>query len=214
MYRIFTTRGGEKEMKKTCVVLIMLVGSIAFASSLSIPWYVDSIITNIGLPPSTDGNLALLYLKSTVDHPLTCTIAYYNADGAYLGPNPDFTDVTTGKPYVNTFAIAAKAAVGFRPVADDPISGLTSPWGPNGVGAVGTLGGQESAAGVKIPNRPRSVNGQAIPGSNPSVVDIKKNGSITISWSGDATDLQGSQQSWAKGSGTLVSFSHLLPPGK
>jgi len=190
-------------MKKMSVVLIMLVGSIAFASSLSIPWYVDNAPVNTGLPPTSDGGLSLIYLKSTVDRVLTCEIAYYNADGAFLGPLPPN----------NTFTIQPKAALGFRPVADDPISGLTSPWG-----GVGTAGGQEGAAGVAVPNRPRSANSSTvINGSNPPVVDQKKNGSITISWFGvgaEATDLQGSQMAWAKGGTTVVSFSHLLPPGK
>lgn len=199
-------------MKKTTVVLIMLVGSIAFASSLSIPWYVDSLITDTSIPPKVDSNVALIYLKSTVDRVLTCEIAYYNADGAYLGPNPNAINPATGKAWVNTFTIQPKAALGFRPVADDPVAGITSPWG-----ATGSNGGQEGAAGVAVPNRPRSVGTATIPGSNPAVVDVKKNGSITISWSGvgsEATDLQGSQMAWQKGNATLVSFSHLLPPGK
>jgi len=188
-------------MKKMSVVLILLIGSIAFASSLSIPWYVDNAPVNTGLPPTVDGGLSLIYLKSTVDRVLTCEIGYYNADGAFLGPQPP----------LNTFTIQPKAALGFRPVADDPISGLTSPFG-----AVGTAGGQEGAAGVAVPNRPRSANSSTvIPGT--SVIDTKKNGSITISWFGvgsEATDLQGSQMAWAKGGTTVVSFSHLLPPGK
>ncbi len=187
-------------MKKASFVLIMLVGSIAFASSLSIPWYVDNAPTDNGLPPSKDGGLSLIYLKSTVNRVLTCEIAYYNEGGAFLGPQAPN----------NTFTIQPLAALGFRPVADDPILGLTGL-----TGAAGTAGGQEGAAGVLVPNRPRSVGGAAIPGT--TVIDTKKNGSITISWSGvgaEATDLQGSQMAWAKGGTTVVSFSHLLPPGK
>ncbi len=194
-------------MKKASVVLIMLVGSIAFASSLSIPWYVDNAAANCGFPPTVDNGVSLIYLKSTVSRVLTCEIAYYNEKGEKLGPQPP----------LNTFTIQPMAALGFRPVADDPISGLTSPWG-----ATGTQGGQEGAAGVAVPNRPRSANSSTvIPGTN--VIDTKKNGSITISWFGvgsEPTDLQGSQMAWSKstntttGAVTLVSFSHLLPPGK
>jgi hypothetical protein len=188
-------------MKKMSVVLIMLLGSIAFASSVSIPWYVDNAPANTGLPPTSDGALSIIFLKSTVNHILTCEIAYYNADGVPLGPqSPN-----------NTFTINPLSAVGFRPVCDDPILGLTSP-----AGVTGTNGGQEGVSGVVIPNRPRSANATtAIPGS--TVIDVKKNGSITISWFGadaSATDLQGSQMAWAKGGTTVVSFSHLLPPGK
>jgi hypothetical protein len=180
-------------MKKLSVVLIMLVGGIAFASSLSIPWYVDGAPVNTGLPPTQDGAFSLIYLKSTVDTVLTCEIAYYNANGDFLGPQAPN----------NTFTIAPKSALGFRPVANDP----------NGTLPGGTAGGQEGAQGVLVPNRPKSVDASTpIPGT--TVIDQKKNGSITIQWTGDATDVQGSQQAWAKGGATVVSFSHLLPPGK
>lgn len=183
-------------MKKLSVVAIMLVGSIAFASSLSIPWYVDNAAPGIGLPPTpgTAGALSLIYLKSTVDHVLTCEIAYYNENGQFLGPvSPN-----------NTFSIQPKAALGFRPVATDGNSLI-----PGGLPA-----GQEGAAGYAVPNRPRSVD-TTTPTPGTTVIDSKKNGSITVQWTGDATDVQGSQEAYsASAAGAIVSFSHLLPPGK
>ncbi len=192
-------------MKKTSMVLIMLVGSIAFASSLSIPWYVDTAPVGTNLPPEESGGLALIYLKSTVDRVLTCEIAYYNSAGQKVGPFA---------PAVNTFTIQPMSALGFRPVADDPAAGLTSPWGHTG-----TNKGQEGIQAMKVPNRPFSPDtSTAIPNSG-GIIDVRKNGSITISWTGPEaapTDIQGSMMSWNynKATGVLVSFSHLLPPGK
>jgi hypothetical protein len=193
----------------------MLVGSIAFASSISIPWYIDDAKQNTFLPPKQDGNLSLIYLKSTVADVLTCTIEYFNSNGDPLGPKPGVMGDAmnqNGKKMVNTFTIAPRSALGFRPSCDDPRNGVTSPFG-----ATSTDGGQEGAQGVAVPNRPRSVDSTTpIPGT--TVIDQKQNGSITISWTnGDktaATDMQGSQMAWALKSGVLVSFSHLLPPGK
>jgi len=200
-------------MKKMSVVLIMLVGGIAFASSLSVPWYVDIAPQNTGLPPTQDNSFSLLYLKSTVDRVLTCEIFYYNSAGDFLGPvvgaTGDAANQIAGQPMINTFTIQPNSALGFRPVADDPSPAAgTSPWG-----ATPTSGGQEGGQGVAVPNRPRSVDATTyIPGT--TVIDTKKNGSITIKWTGDSTDVQGSQMAWAKGGATIVSFSHLLPPGK
>jgi hypothetical protein len=180
-------------MKKLSVVIIMLVGSIAFASSLAIPWYVDNAPAGPALPPTIDGAVSVIYLKSTVTHVVTCEIAYYNDGGAFLGPQPPN----------NTFTIAPLAALGFRPVATD--GNLAIPGG--------LAGGLEGPAGYLVPNRPRSADSNTvIPGT--TIVDLKKNGSITVSWTGDPTDVQGTQQAWAKGGTTVVSFSHLLPPGK
>ncbi len=180
-------------MKKLSVVAIMLVGSMAFAASLSIPWYVDNAPVGNGLPPTGNGSLSLIYLKSTVDTVLTCEIAYYNENGVYLGP---------AAPN-NTFTIQPKAALGFRPVATD--GNLTV--------AGGTAAGQEGAAGYAVPNRPRGADATT-PITGTTILDTKKNGSITIQWAGSATDVQGSQNAYACSGSAIVSFSHLLPPGK
>ena len=92
-------------------------------------------------------------------------------------------------PYspVNTFEIDPLSALAFRPVADDPGS---------------VPGGMESEKALLVPNRPRDV-------------DTKKNGSCTVEWVGDPTDIQGQvSYMWANGT-TLqtMSYAHLLPPG-
>ncbi|MCK5863422.1 MAG: hypothetical protein KAH38_13110 [Candidatus Hydrogenedentes bacterium] len=85
----------------------------------------------------------------------------------------------------NQFLIPALSSVAFRPVQDDPSS---------------VPGGQESAVAVLIPNRPTDV-------------DPKKNGSASISWVGEATDVQGIAVQMGNVGGKTFSFGHLLPPG-
>ncbi len=86
----------------------------------------------------------------------------------------------------NTFSISPKSTVMFRPVETDPIGTLPG----------GTINGLEGAEGVKIPNRPRDV-------------DIKKNGSAVVSWTGGPTDIQGMVATTSM----ALSYAHLLPPG-
>ena len=89
----------------------------------------------------------------------------------------------------NTFVIAANASIAFRPVAYDPDS---------------VTGGQEAVdAGLLVPDRP--------------TVDGKKNGSLVVTWLGEATDVQGiytmNQYAGGINAGKLVSYAYLLPPG-
>jgi hypothetical protein len=191
-------------MKKLSVVLIMLVGGIAFASSLSIPWYVDNAASNTGLPPvaAVNAGMSIIYLKSTILDPVVCYIEYFNENGVSLGPDAPN----------NTFVIAPQAALGFRPVAADASNSVPAFAGdPN---PTRYQYGQEGAAGYAVPNRPRSVDTTTnVPGR--TFVDTKKNGSITITWlNAGPTAVQGSQNAYAANlAGSIVSFSHLLPPG-
>ena len=86
----------------------------------------------------------------------------------------------------NTFTIAPLSALAFRPVVDDPGS---------------VTGGMEGAQGLLVPNRPRDV-------------DTKKNGSCTIEWVGDISDVQGQVAYFNKVDANLtMSYAHLLPSG-
>ena len=180
-------------MKKLSIIAItLMIGtSMAFASSLAIPWFADNAPVDNGIPGASPGTTCLVVLKSNVvdadtgtpeADPIVCWITYYNAAGDDLGPAaPD-----------NTFAINPLSALSFRPVQDDP----------GGSVAGGTSGGQEGGQGVLVPNRPRDV-------------DTKKNGSAVIEWVGEATDVQGQIAFLTTGSDTTVtvSYAHLLPPG-
>ena len=187
-------------MKKVLVVsVLVLVGaSIAFASSMSVPFFADFAAVDGGTPPPA-GQVALIYLKSNVPDIVTCEIMYYNSAGQELGPFPPD----------NTFTIQPFSGLAFRPVAMDPDFETT--YDP-GTGAVGPYpGGFEGSQGVAVPDRPRSVDASTpIPGTNPPVIDMRKNGACTISWTGGPSDVQGYA---ATINAAGYSFGYLLPPG-
>lgn len=174
-------------MKKLSIVAVALVlgAGIAYASSLAIPWFVDNAPTPTAYPP-VGGTLGLIYLKNNLDTPVIADIVYVNQEGQVLGPFEN-----------NTFEIPALATVAFRPTMDDPVA----------------AGGQESEVARLVPNRPRSEGGAPIPGTDPPLVDARKNGSATISWIGGDKDIQGMIVQ-VGGTGGALSYAHLLPPGK
>ncbi len=197
-------------MKKLtfAAVVLMAGATIAFASSLGVPWFVDNAAERNDIPGVNPGVTGLIYLKSNVDTPLVCSILYFNQAGAELGPFPPN----------NTFAIAPKSALAFRPVQTDPDQTAQYPPWDSRAGTIPTLGGgQEGGQGVLVPNRPRSADATTpIPGT--TVIDSKKNGSCQISWPGGPTDVQGFQAYFqtakdAVGATVTMSYGHLLPPG-
>ena len=118
-------------MKKFLMITLMIaVGvSFAFASSLKVPWFVDSALPATGNPPSAKV-LGLITLTSNAEEVVVAEIKYYNAGGTEVGYDTSRSDS-------NTFTIAALSSVAFRPVQIDP----------------GTEGGQEGPQGVLIPDR-------------------------------------------------------------
>jgi len=189
-------------MKKLSIVgLAMIVlASVAVGSSLSVPWFVDNAPEANRVPGISPGVMGVITLKSNVTTTLVCEITYYDPDGRELGPVPPN----------NTFSIAPQSALAFRPVAADPSPNATyPPWDPR-AGQVGVVGGQEGAQGVLVPDRPQDL-------------DPRPNGSATIRWVGEATDVQGQytaiqtatapEGSAQPGAYVVVSYAHLLPPG-
>lgn len=190
-------------MKKLGILAaVAAVGTtVAFASSLSVPWFVDNAPAGNNIPGLSEGITGIVYLKSTISTPLVCSIEYYSQDGVALGPanNPAIASMS------NTFTLAPNSALAFRPVAFDPESTI--------------LGGQESDVGAAVPDRPRlGVNEVLNPGASN---DAKRNGSLTITWSGNPTDVQGTfvyYQTFIPPIGdsrfpSTMSFGHLLPEG-
>lgn len=169
-------------MKKLGILALTAVFCASvYASSLAVPWFVDNAPAGNFVPGKANGVTGVIILKSNRTDTLTCSIAYFSAEGQELGPfAPD-----------NTFEIAPLSSLSFRPVENDPSS---------------TPGGQEGAAAVLVPDRPRNV-------------DTKKNGSATISWVGGPSDVQGLvtyfQTSTAPSDNSAVTFSYgsVLPPG-
>ncbi len=201
-------------MKKLSLLAAMVIfgAGIATAASLAIPWFVDNTAPAAGLPSDSNGVTGLVNLKNNTEETVTLTIAYFSAEGASLGPPaPD-----------NTFTLPPLAAVAFRPVVEDPAANVqynegTGEWERIDDTIEEQRGGQEGPVGVAVPDRPRSVNDEALPGSDDGqgneVVDDKKNGSITISWEGDDTDIQGQYTWFQTFNNVTMSYAHLLPPG-
>ena len=186
-------------MKKLMFAMaLVLIGGAAFAASVAVPWFADATNTGVGYPVNQNTYVGLIYLKSNADVPLVCSISYYNGNGDLLGPFAP----------ANTFSIAPMSALSFRPVANDP----TPLFG-------GIPGGQEVGQGLGVPNRPRSEEGQPIPGT--TVVDSALTGSITISWEipagydaeKGAKLIQGAVVGQARADAAVVSYGYLLPPG-
>ena len=179
-------------MKKVLLVALMLGASVAFASSLCVPWFVDNAPVGAGYPPQLKGTMTLVYLHNNTAADITCTIAYFTSSGVSIGPAaPD-----------NTFVVPIASSVGFRPVRYDP---STSP------------GGQESSVAVAIPDRPMGTEGGNDNKKNGSIkiewaganTDIQ--GMVTMvgvqNMPLDITNPTGPK-------GTLMNqYGHLLPPG-
>jgi hypothetical protein len=208
-------------MKKFAIAAITVAASatMAVASSLSVPWFVDGAGV-AGLTPGNgtigvgNGTMGIVTLKSNVPQVLTLSIEYFNPAGDSLGPQA---------PY-NTFTIQPRSALAFRPVTvdpfldangvivRDPVTGVEAP-------VVGISTGQEGVQGVQVPKRPRSANATTpIVGHPTGLIDTGFNGSITVTWQGGDKDIQGQvvyfrTQNLADGQKVTISYGHLLPPG-
>lgn len=191
-------------MKKLGVIGIALVigAGFAFASSMSVPWFVDNAGAAVGFPPKSNGASALIYLHNNTTGKPVCTITYITKNGASIGPA---ATITTEYPHGNTFTINPNATVAFRPATDDPES---------------AVGGQESDAARTIPNRPTSTT--IFDPVTGLYNDGAKNGAIKIEWPGLSTDVQGIlvQGQYIRYGGTadlnvdkVTQWGTLLPPG-
>ena len=123
-------------MKKLSILgLVVLFGtSVAVASSLAVPWFVDSTKTRLGIPQSENGVTEIITLHNNTSEVMVCSIEYFNAGGDSMGPDAPN----------NTFTIAPNSSLAFRPVADDPGPAIDP----------ANTGGQEGPQGVAVPNRP------------------------------------------------------------
>ncbi len=171
-------------MKKYAVAVLILAvcAGFAFASTVKVPWYVDSANPETGNPPSSKV-LGMVTLTSNADETVTCKVYYYDAGGTDVGH--DVTHHGTETAMDNTFLIAPRSSLAWRPVQYDP-SALVE---------TGKTG-QEGPQGVVVPDRNTS--------------DGKKNGSIVVEWTGDVDLIQG-MVVYIKGGSSIVSYAHLLP---
>ena len=123
-------------MKKYSVAIVILAVCVgfAFASSVKVPWYVDTSPAEGGNPPRDNGVIGLVTLTSNADEIVTCQISYYSAAGVDVGIAPQYAS--------NTFEIAPLSSLAFRPVMEDPDATCDPP------GA-----GQEGQQAVLVPDR-------------------------------------------------------------
>lgn len=217
-------------MKKLgLIVASMAVAGGAYASTLAVPWFVDNapvgdgpVSKSITTGAGSKVEFGVIILKSNRTDPVVCSITYFNQDGKELGPYPPN----------NTFAIAPKASVQFRPVASDP-AGDVPGGNPDGIeSAAAPIAGFPNliTGGLAVPNRPQARNFNADGSPNTSgtgtgpipfgeaPTDNRKNGAISIEWAGDSTDVQGIVSYYytekrANGEKITQSYGTLLPPG-
>ena len=96
-------------MKKVLVMALMLGAGLAYASSLGVPWFVDNAPTGVH-PPRTAQVEGYVFIHNNHSEVLDVKVAYYTANGFYIGPE-----------YDNTFLINPYASLAFRPVQDDAL---------------------------------------------------------------------------------------------
>jgi len=162
--------------------------TMAFASSIGVPWFVDNADPGTGLPP-TSKTTSVIFLHNNLGTDVECAITYYSSVGDVFVPSP------------NTFIIPALSSVAFRPVAADP--------GPLVVG--GSNLGQESPVGLAVPDRPLTdgkKNGSCSISWSGGPNDIQ--GQITT-WSTLGAGAEGNRL--GNNQPLISSYSHLLPPG-
>jgi len=104
-------------MKKLSVFAMatMLVGSVAFAATVQVPWFNDNggdvIAGSGGVPSGSTGAASWIRIKNNHTASVTCTITYYDRDGVMIVPTP------------NTFGLTAGQVQAWRPGRLDPAEG-------------------------------------------------------------------------------------------
>jgi hypothetical protein len=172
-------------MKKLIALAVLVAAGVAFASSLSVPWFVDQTATNTGLPPVDQAvTLGLVYLHNNQTGTVTCQIAYYTQDGYPLGPEAPN----------NTFTITTSSTMAFRPVASDLYD-------------ANHLFGQEGPSGALVPNRPKTAS---IPGGNKNNGSLV----VTwVGKPTDVQGIYVQSQNVSGPNGRIAHWGTLLPPG-
>ena len=172
-------------MKKLGILVAAFALSVSvYASSLAIPWFVDTAPAANGVPGKAAGVTGIIVLKSNRTDTITASIDYFASDGTEMGP---FGAAAT-------FQISPLSSVSFRPVADDPSS---------------VAGGQESPAGQAVPNRPLGASGPAAK-KNGSATVSWNGGNADIQ--GLVTYFQTASDP-STGATVTFSYGSLLPPG-
>ena len=111
-------------MKKALVIMLVTsFASVAFASSLAVPFFLDNGGNGWPIPDGTGGFIGI---KNNTDREIQVGVEYTQANG----------DDRTDRTVTNTFPLGAGVAVSWRPLADDPVEGSgqavpnMTPWIP------------------------------------------------------------------------------------
>lgn len=174
-------------MKKLAITACAAVlgAGVAFASSLSVPWFVDNGPAANKVPGTLPGVTGMVTLKNNTPDTMTLQIAYFTQSGVGIGP------AAPG----NTFSIAGNASVAFRPVADDPDT---------------ATGGQESVPGRAVPNRP--LTGVGNDGKKNGALTVQWVGDPT-DVQGIVTYVQSTPRNDTNTGYVVLSYGHQLPEG-
>ena len=90
--------------------------TVAVASTVSIPWFVDNAPAGNKIPGLAEGVTGIVTLKSNLDTDLVCEIFYFTQSGVSIGPGGN----TTLADSTNTFILPARASLAFRPAVPTP----------------------------------------------------------------------------------------------
>ena len=153
-------------MKKFAVFAgVMVLGAtVALASSLSVPFFLDRVAAGSGFPPN-DNNAATFHeatfvgIHNNLSVDLVVEIDYFDA-----GQNGTVDQQT---PSPNTFLLPANASFSFRPVQHDPateVGGAAVPNMPGGETAgsaiITWVGGPADIQGRLVQYHERNPDGQ------------------------------------------------------
>ncbi|MDX9972509.1 MAG: hypothetical protein RBU21_05890 [FCB group bacterium] len=84
--------------------MVLIVGGVALASSITVPFFNDMGATSF--PPPTSGDAAsFIAIKNNTNQPIVCWVEYSNDSGVDMTPTN------------NTFLLPAMSGLGFRPAA-------------------------------------------------------------------------------------------------
>jgi len=119
--------------------LVVLVAGVAGANTIVIPFFNDggSLASE-----AASGMRTYIRVKNLDAATITCALTYTDFYGVGSTPGID-------GPGNNTFELGPKATIGFRPVADDPVSEGAGTRVPNAL-TEGTSFGEFGGGGVEI----------------------------------------------------------------
>jgi hypothetical protein len=168
------------------VVAMAMITGVAFANSISIPWYVDFAAADGTLPPAAGGIASAVFINNSTGSDIVAHIRYFTQTGADIGPE-DHNSGGSG----NSFNVPALSTVAARLAVDDEVQ-------------------EASPGGRDIPNRPLDGDGNDGKKNGSAVITYvgaagDLNGQITT-W--DSSNIG------TGGTAAIYGYQHVLESGK